>query len=76
MLTRWVEFFEGDGNRLSMARLLTFMSFYPASYMLVKIGTAEALGYYLGAYVLNYIGGKASDCMKSRRTPDADHSVD
>lgn len=60
-MDRVIEFFEGENNRLSMARLLTFLSFIPASCMLVKIGTAEALGYYLGAYVLNYIGGKACD---------------
>ncbi len=69
---RWVEFYEGDSNRLSMARLLTFLSFFPATYEMIRIDSAEALGYYLGAYVLNYIGGKASDCMKTRRGRDDD----
>lgn len=47
---RAVEFFEGLGNRLSMMRLMLFISFFPASYVLLKNGTTEALGVYLGAY--------------------------
>lgn len=48
---------EGDGKP-SITRLLCLLSFFPASYVLIKSGTEEALGLYLGAYVIGYIGGK------------------
>lgn len=47
---RLPEFFEGMGNRLSMVRLMLFMSFFPASWVVLKNGSTEALGVYLGAY--------------------------
>lgn len=34
------------------------MSFFPASYVLIQAKSEEALGLYLGAYVLGYLGGK------------------
>lgn len=61
--TRWVEFFEGDDKRLSMTRLLCFMSFFPASYFVLSSDDVNALGYYVGAYVLGYVGGKLGDCI-------------
>ena len=65
---RWIEVFEGEGNRLSMSRLLCFMSFLPASYVVVSTKSEDALGWYLGAYVLGYVGGKAfrSDAPKRK----------
>lgn len=41
-----------------MSRLLTFMSFWPASAVLLWIPSEGTLGLYLGAYVGGYIGGK------------------
>lgn len=58
---RLVQFFEANNGRLSMSRLLCFLSFFPATQLVMSINTAEALGYYLGAYVLSYVGGKLSD---------------
>lgn len=61
MNCRWREFFEADNGRLSMSRLLCFLSFPPATYVLVKNPTPEMLGWFLGAYALTYVGGKAAD---------------
>jgi hypothetical protein len=60
---RWVEFFEGDNRRLSMTRLLCFLSFAPASYVVVTTRSDSVLGWYLSAYVLGYVGGKVSDML-------------
>lgn len=70
MLTRWVEFFEGDMGRLSMTRLLCFMSFFPASYVLLKQPTDTMLGLYLGAFVASYIGGKGADVLMKGKSHD------
>ena len=61
---RWVEFFEGDNNRLSMSRLLMFLSFPAAAYELFALNSDTTLAYFLGAYVLGYVGGKCGDAMK------------
>lgn len=53
--------FEGDDGRLSMTRLLCFLSFGPSSYVVVATQSENALGWYLGAYVLGYVGGKTTD---------------
>ena len=58
---RAVEFFEGARNRLSMMRLTVFLSFWPASYVIITNPTETMLGLYLGAYVIGYIGGKSAD---------------
>lgn len=69
MTGRWVEFFEGENNRLSMSRLLCFLSFLPASFVVMVTKGENALGWYLGAYVLGYIGGKAADTF-TKPQPD------
>jgi hypothetical protein len=58
---RWLEFFEGDNNRMSMSRLLSFLSLFPATTVLIYIHSEEALAYYLSAYTLGYVGGKFAD---------------
>lgn len=58
---RSIEFFESDDARLSMTRLLCFLSFWPASWVIVVKGNEAMLGWYLSAYVLGYVGGKISD---------------
>lgn len=61
------EFFVGDNGMMSMTRLLCFLSFFPASYVVIQTNNADTLGWYLGAYVLGYVGGKATDIfMKDR----------
>ncbi len=70
MLARLVEFFEGDSGRLSMTRLLCFLSFIPASYVLLKDPSEGMLGWYLGAYVLGYVGGKGADVLMKGRNHD------
>lgn len=72
--SRWVEVFEGTDKRLSMSRLLCFLSFFPATYVLITNYSSEALGWYLGAYAFNYVGGKLSECIKRRGNGDADSS--
>lgn len=67
MLTRCVEFFEGDMGRLSMTRLLCFLSFFPASWVLIQSPTENMLGFYLGAFVIGYVGGKGADVFQSRK---------
>lgn len=62
---RWVQLFEADHKQLSMTRLLCFMSFFPASYVVVTNPSEGMLGWYLGAYVLGYIGGKSADAFAS-----------
>ena len=64
---RWIEFFEGDEGRLSMTRLLCFMSFFPASYIVVRMESESALGWYLSAYVLGYSSGKMIDMLGKTR---------
>jgi hypothetical protein len=67
---RLVEFFEGDSGRLSMTRLLCFLSFIPASYVILKEPSEGMLGWYLGAYVLGYVGGKGADVLMKGRNHD------
>jgi len=63
---RWVEFFEGDDQRLSMSRLLMFCSFPVAAGETIVLHSETALGYFVGAYVLGFIGGKLGDSMNRR----------
>lgn len=59
-----IEFFRGTEGLLSMSRLLCFMSFFPATYVLICTKSVDALAWYLGAYVLGYVGGKITDMGK------------
>lgn len=65
-MSRWLEFWEGEGNRLSMARLLQFLAYFPATLVLIYVKTSEALAIYLGAFVLNSIGSKVADKMGAK----------
>ncbi len=81
MISRLHEFFEGDDHRLSMSRLLCFMSFFPASYVVIRnydsLQVPEILAVYLGAFVLGYVGGKTADIwMKPKEPADADTKSD
>lgn len=54
-------FFTDGKESPSMSRLLCFLSFFPATYELIRINSENAMGWYLGAYVLGYVGGKLSE---------------
>lgn len=56
-----IEFFQDNGGGLSMSRLLCFLSFFPASYVVVFTADPDALGWYLGAFSVSYLGGKGFD---------------
>lgn len=58
-----LEFVQDDKGQLSMSRLLCFLSFFPASYVVIITQDSDALGWYLGAYALGYIGGKFGDAL-------------
>lgn len=58
---RFVEFFESEDGRLSMTRLLCFLSFFPAAYIAITHPTSDIYGFFLGTYVLGYVGGKGVD---------------
>lgn len=60
-MNRIQEFWEADNGRMSMARLLQFLSFPPATGILIYMHTTEALSMYLSAYVLNGIANKGID---------------
>ena len=60
-----IEFFRDDKGQMSMTRLLCFLSFWPASYVVMATKLPEALGWYLGAYVLGYIANKGADMTQA-----------
>lgn len=60
-MKRAVEFFEGNGRRLSMSRLLVFLAFWPSCYVLLRNPTESMMGLFLGAFIVNYVGGKSAD---------------
>ncbi len=64
---RCLEFFEGDNGCLSMTRLLMFLSFWPSSYVVVGNANEGMLGWYIGGYVLGYVGGKGADVFMHKR---------
>lgn len=59
------EFFEAGSGRLSMSRLLCFLAFWPAAWVVVSNPSADTLGWFLGAFVLGYVGGKSADAVFS-----------
>lgn len=65
------EFFESDEGRGSMTRLMIFLSFWPATFILVINYDTDSIdnlfAIYLGAYVLGYIGGKGADAFNRRQ---------
>lgn len=67
---RFTEFFLADEGMLSMTRLLCFMSFFPASYVIMTSKSSEALAWYLAAYTGAYIGGKFADIKGAANAAD------
>lgn len=75
-MSRWIELFEGSGRLLSMMRLTVFLSFWPASYVLITHPTENMLLYYLGAYVIGFIGGKGVDTVVANKQLEASGNRD
>lgn len=72
MFNRWEEFFEDGNGYLSMSRLLCFLSFFPATFLVVHTLSVDALGWYIGGYVIGYIGGKGVDIYNTRKYEEND----
>lgn len=53
------EFFEDDRGRLSMTRLVVFLTWPPATW--IVLNQHDQLANYLGAYVISYALGKGAD---------------
>lgn len=71
-LKKFWQFFEADDGRMSMTRLLCFLAFWPSSYKLILIDSkdvADAFMWYLGAFVLGYVGGKFADAKAAAGAP-------
>jgi hypothetical protein len=66
-MKKWQQFFEDGQGIKSMSRLLCFLSFFPASFVVVVTKNENMLGWYLGAYVLNYVGGKTTDIFINKK---------
>ena len=75
-MSRWHEFFEDGDHRLSMSRLLVFSAFVISSPLVWVIHSAEALGTYLGAFVVNYAAGKMGDAFTKDKTDVSDHPAE
>lgn len=60
-MKKLAEFFQDKDNCLSMSRLLAFMSFFPATYVIWHHGAD--LRWYVGAYATAYVGGKVADAF-------------
>jgi hypothetical protein len=79
MLKFWMtmrEFFEGEDSVLSMTRLLCFLSFFPASWVTIKIQNENALAIYVGTYALSYLGGKGLDAVKRMKSTTITNNVE
>ncbi len=61
MVNKLAEFFQDKDGALSMSRLLSFLSFFPATVVVLSTKTDDALQWYVGAYAAGYVGGKAVD---------------
>jgi hypothetical protein len=59
------QFFEDNKGELSMTRLLCFLSFWPASYVVIMDRSEQTLAWYLGTFALSYLGGKSADVISA-----------
>lgn len=65
-----------DAGRFSPSKLLSILSFFPASYVVIvnasDLNAPEILAIYLGAYVLGYLGGRGIDKIKPKEPKDGE----
>lgn len=66
-MKRLFEFFEDSTGRASSSRLLVIGAFLVSAPLTWKIGTSEALGIFLGAFVINYAAGKTADIFMAKK---------
>ena len=57
---RITEFFEDSTRTFSMSRLLAFMAFFPAAYIVIKTN-GQYISHFLGAFASAYGVGKGFD---------------
>lgn len=62
------QFFRDASGEFSMARLLCFLSFFPATWVLFEIPSEGTLGIYLGTFAISYLGGKGIDAIATVKT--------
>lgn len=66
MKHRFIEFFKSDKGNLSMTRLLCFMSWFPASFVLIKTQNENMFITYLSIFVGGYVAGKWADVQNTK----------
>ena len=71
---RFYEFFLGENDLMSMSRLLPFMAFFPASYVLIKTMNEAIFGWYVSTFAAMYLGGKGIDGF--RKLPEMKEKED
>ena len=64
------QFFEDDKGILSMSRLLCFLAFFPASFVVVTTRDPAVFSWYLWSYVASYVAGKGFDMVPKLRKDD------
>jgi hypothetical protein len=65
------EFFHDEKQRLSMSKLTLFMSFFPATIVLLYYHTEYMFSWYISVYALGYAAGKGLNVLgdtKNART--------
>ena len=67
LLSNMRSFFSDKKGNLSMSRLLCFLAFFPASYVVIETKNSDTLGWYLGAYVAGYVGGKFGEMRSNQK---------
>lgn len=66
MLNGLREFFQDDAKQLSMTRLLTFLSFLPATVMMFLLRTETAYEWYLTIFVLHASVNKGMEVWQGK----------
>jgi hypothetical protein len=79
MFGRLAEFFEDDGGRLSMTRLLSFLAFFPASYVVCAVSDQDnkvaAMSILLTAYVIQTGINKMGEVKLAPKTTQVVNNV-
>lgn len=76
MRNRFAEFFEGENRRMSMPRLMMFMSFFPATIVVVKTENENIFGWYLSAYAAAYGMARLGAVMEKGKNANSKPAVE
>ena len=73
MKPSFIEFFQDKNLKLSFTRLMIFMAYWPATYVLIgkyHDGTLDISFYsaYLGGFVVGFIGGKVAENINGKES--------